>query len=287
MITNTIFLRVLLFALLIFTPHAYSQNRNLTVHRQAVVFLGELDANGNPQYRATGFLIYVDQIFHLVTAKHVVLEPRNGGFTTNFLDNNMYVFFNEKSGQLGSRSISGVKTQYGVNWIFHDSDKVDIAVIPFAIDTSKDDIRVIPETEFLTSDSLSELFDVYFMSFQPGVLSTAHISPVVRTGTISLFLTDRTFYVDAFAFPGNSGSPVFLKPSLLGFIPFVGGRENKFVGIVGEYLPYQEIAISTQTLKPRVIFEENTGLARVWSVEYIEQIIHSAPFMSQVRRLKQ
>jgi len=98
---------------------------------------------------------------------------------------------------------------------------------------------------------------------------------------------DKTFYIDAFAFPGNSGSPVFLKPSPIRFDEggISIGRDQlggKFVGIIGEYLPYQEIAISTQTGRPRVVFEENTGLSKVWSVTFIKQIVKADTFKQQL-----
>jgi hypothetical protein len=60
---------------------------------------------------------------------------------------------------------------------------------------------------------------------------------------------------------------------------------GKFVGIIGEYLPYQEVAISIQTGRPRVVFEENTGLSKVWSVTFIKEIIESSTFKQQLYKL--
>jgi hypothetical protein len=99
---------------------------------------------------------------------------------------------------------------------------------------------------------------------------------------------DKTFYIDAAAFPGNSGSPVFLKPSLVfnenrEFVTSGGGN---FSGVIGEYLPYQEVAVSVQTGLPRVIFQENTGLSRVWSTSFITEIINSNAFTEQINRLR-
>ena len=61
---------------------------------------------------------------------------------------------------------------------------------------------------------------------------------------------------------------------------------GKFIGIIGEYLPYKEIAVSVQTGRPRVVFEENTGLSRVWSVEYLNEIIESDAFKDQIENIK-
>ena len=123
-----------------------------------------------------------------------------------------------------------------------------------------------------------------------GVEPQKRISPIIRTGTISVINDDKTFYIDASAFPGNSGSPVFLKPSPIRYDEeriSIGGDElgGKFIGIIGEYIPYQEIAISAQTGRPRVRFEENTGLSRVWSVPFIRDILDLDIFKEQLNKL--
>lgn len=113
---------------------------------------------------------------------------------------------------------------------------------------------------------------------------------IVRRGTISLINTDKTFYIDGSAFPGNSGSPVFIKPSVLrydGKHAHFGGENigGRFIGIVGEYITYKEIAVSIQTERPRVIFEENTGLSKVWSATFLTDIIKSPDFQKQLNQL--
>lgn len=45
------------------------------------------------------------------------------------------------------------------------------------------------------------------------------------------------------------------------------------LGIVAAYLPYQDVAISSQTRRPRVIFEENSGLASVFPVDHVENVV--------------
>jgi len=60
---------------------------------------------------------------------------------------------------------------------------------------------------------------------------------------------------------------------------------GKFIGIIGEYLPYQEVAISTQAGRKRVVFEENTGLSRVWSVNFIREIVESNTFKQQLDKV--
>jgi len=255
--------------------------------KKTVVFLGAQNASGEMQFRATGFLLNIQGIFHLATAKHVVVDPD----TSQPLDTNMQIFFNLKTGGVGSRHLSGINERFGVEWTFHDSQEVDIALILFGLEIEKDDVSRIPDNLFLATDVLFELYDVFFLSYQPGIKVTRRITPVIRQGIISLINEDKTFYIDGAAFPGNSGSPVFLKPSPIRYGKggiSIGGDKlgGKFIGVIGEYLPYQEVAVSVQTKRPRVIFEENTGLSRVWSVDFIKDIMLSDRFRSQLDRLE-
>ncbi len=240
-----------------------------------------------PDYGATGVLIKVQNIFHLITAKHVVANMRTGELN----DDEMLIFLNSKNGNRSIHSIKDMKKKFNVNWIFHEDQAVDIAIIPFGLAILKDDFMVVGDNLFLSSDRIFELYDIFFLSYQPGIETRERISPVIRNGTISMINADKTFYIDGFAFPGNSGSPVFLKPSMIRFdegdLPIakdsLGGR---FIGIIGSYVPYEEVAISTQTGRPRVIFEENTGLSKVWSVDYINEIVNSDVFKKQLEELQ-
>jgi hypothetical protein len=253
--------------------------------KKTVVFLGEA-SRGVPRFYATGFLVGVEKILHLVTAKHVVIDRKSGKIE----DSRLRIFYNSKEKGIDFISIEALKRQTGINWIFHSSKEVDIAIIPFALDPQKGDFRMIPDDLFLSLDSLLELYEVFSLSYQPGIEPKGKISPIFRNGTISIINEDRTFYIDAPAFPGNSGSPVFLKPSAIRFEEkgiSIGGDQlgGKFVGVIGEYIPYSEVAISAQSGRPRIIFEENTGLSRVWSVVFINEIIESDAFKEQLAKV--
>ncbi len=254
--------------------------------KKTVVFLGKIGPDGKPQISATGFLVNVQGTYHLLTAKHVVINAATG----RFQDNDLLAFLNLKDGGVTVRSIDEIKNRFDIEWILHSDPEVDIAIIPFILDPAEDDVKVISDRLFLDTKYLHELYDVFFLSYQPGIEPKGRIDPIVRTGTISLLKGDRSFYIDASAFPGNTGSPVFLKPSPIRFRGggFTIGDDplgGKFIGIIGEYLPYQELAVSAQTGRPRIMFEENTGLSRVWSASFIQEIIASAPFKKQLKKV--
>jgi hypothetical protein len=261
--------------------------------KQSVVFLGRLvpktDPKGEPvpasepvpAYVGTGFLVQVEQLLYLVTAKHMV-----EGFGPN---DPMFVFVNDKNGKLANISDQVIRTQLNVEWF--KSSSADLAILPFGT-RSDFDVTLIPEAAFLTSDNVLELQDVFFMSYQSGIQDESRITPIARRGMVSIRNEDGTFYLDAFAFPGNSGSPVFIKPSAGGSFTTTGinlGAEPnncKFVGMIGEYLPYREVAVSLQTKRARVVFEENTWLAKVWPVQSLQQLMKSPEFQQHHQAVK-
>lgn len=255
--------------------------------KKTIIFLGTVEGKEKITFYATGFLVQVQGYYHLLTAKHVIAD-RNTGKPK---DEDMYAFFNLKDGRMAARKLKDLKKLSNADWIFHEDPQVDIAILPFPIDLQTDDVKFVPEDLFTPPDKIYELYDIFFLSYQPAAEFKAKISPVFRVGAISSINDDRTFYIDAFAFPGNSGSPVFLKPSPIRFYKggITMGKDllgGTFVGIIGEYIPYQEIAVSAQTGRPRVMFEENTGLSKVWSVDYIKQIFDSNSFKDQLSRIK-
>jgi hypothetical protein len=253
-----------------------------------VVFLGEY-INGKPFFEATAFLIKVENVQFLVTAKHVIVNRQND--TRKKIE--LLAFFNSKDGNLLNRSINDIRNELKVDWIFHKDKNVDIGIIPFPADLNTDDLLFITEEIFLYSEKLSEIMNVFFVSHQPQILGVNRINPIVRGGMISLVNDDRSFYVDATTFPGNSGSPVFFNPP-----PIIEGPGDrlrelantygriKLIGVVSEYIPYEDVAISENTGQRRVLFQENTGLSRIWSSSHIDEIIRSKPFKKQLVRLR-
>ena len=82
----------------------------------------------------------------------------------------------------------------------------------------------------------------------------------------------REFLLDATVFPGNSGGPVLSKPEIAAIGETKPNLQCKLIGVVRAYVPYQDMAYSRQTGRPRVIFEENSGLTEVLSVDLVDQV---------------
>ncbi|MGB9486715.1 MAG: serine protease, partial [Terriglobia bacterium] len=82
-----------------------------------------------------------------------------------------------------------------------------------------------------------------------------------------------SFLVDTFIFPGNSGSPVILRPEITSISGTPPQNVAYLIGIVRSYLPYADFAVSQQTHHLRISFEENSGLAEVLPTDYIDGAI--------------
>ena len=120
--------------------------------KKTVVFLGEISDENKISFRATGFFVGIKNIYHLVTAKHVLLDQNR-----NLDDSWMLAFFNSKDGRIVSRSIEEIKRNFSVDWIFHETKDVDIAIIPFRLDPQKEDVKIIPDDMFISTERLFEL----------------------------------------------------------------------------------------------------------------------------------
>jgi len=214
---------------------------------------------------ATGFLLSVDKESYLVTAKHVVWD-----YQKNRLDDLEIVLFAQtKQNGIHRLHFPEYRKESGNEWIFHNNSRFDIAALKLRLPNPPYDHYVQPAKYAVKN--IRELLRVVFVSYQPGVIDVVEkLNPVMRTGMISLVKYDGTILIDGSAFPGNSGSPVFTVPEV------TVDQSGNYVGILGvvtSYVPYNEIAYSNQTHRPRVVFEENTGLSNVVPIDKIVEMI--------------
>ena len=112
---------------------------------------------------------------------------------------------------------------------------------------------------------------------------------IVRQGSIARIRDvyskpQKGFLLDTFIFPGNSGGPVILKPEIASIQGTKPINRSHLVGIVSGYLPYIDVAVSLQTKRARVSFEENSGLAQVVPVDYIDEVIKDYEASPSARR---
>lgn len=249
-----------------------------------VVALG-VDGQNGREWVASGFLYgYFKEIGqdgkawyypYLVTNRHVFEdEPK------------MYLLFNPQADEPSHEYELGLR---GGAWTSHPNDAIDVAVAMVDINMLYEHAM---QVGYFRSDrntaSLAEMRSlgitegdfVYVLGFPMGEIGERRVAVIVRSGSIARIrdtlaptAPSSEFLVDAFVFPGNSGGPVVLKPEIAAIRGTKPANRAVLLGIVTGYLPYREEAVSPQTGETRVIFEENSGLATVHPVDYIDQTI--------------
>ena len=261
----------------------------------SVVALGGSSQDGEIRYTATGFLYGYPSgrsdadgaklywIF-LVTNRHVFQKA----FDRNAV---LQARFNRPIGAGANVYPIPVQEPDGSPaWTVHPDSDVDVAVLRISPNRLKQDGV---EYSFFDSDSktftleqaqeneVSEGDGVFVLGFPLGEVGSDRNYAIVRQGIIAraqdwLRGDSRTFLIDASIFPGNSGGPVLLKPETTSIRGTKPNPRCGLIGMVSSYLSYQEIAVSTQTERPRMIFEENSGLGIVVPHDLIEETVKIA-----------
>jgi S1-C subfamily serine protease len=121
---------------------------------------------------------------------------------------------------------------------------------------------------------------VFVLGFPMGLVEDWRNAVIVKSGVIAriedvLISRSEAFLIDALVFPGNSGGPVILRPELVSIEGTQPHVKSMLIGMILSYQAYTDVAVSQQTQRPRVIFEENSGLASVLPTDYIEAAIVS------------
>lgn len=255
----------------------------------AVVSIELSKGDNNFQAIATGFLVgflsgekneHGDSLFRifLVTNKHVFNNKKE-----------VWLRFNKGLGSTRYK-IDLVNENNGKIWSMHTDSNVDVAVIPINANKLKEDgieFAWIPDNLMAFSDIIKTLGitqgdDVFVLGFPMGLTGKEKNYVIVRGGVIArldeeIIDTTKTFLIDSFVFPGNSGGPVILKPTIVSIEGTKPINKAYVIGIINGYKPYEEIAYSLQTdpPEPRIKFIENSGLASVVPLDYVREIISS------------
>jgi len=215
---------------------------------------------------------------------------------STFLVTNKHVLENTKKIKLRFNSLAGnITKDYTLDtvtndekmWSGHPSAEIDIAAI--TINSSyllSDSVKFTPlilgreslDNEQMKSSGLSEGDQVYVLGYPLGIVSENNNYVIARAGVIArirdmLAGHSSNFLIDSNIFPGNSGGPVIVRPEAMSINGTQAITKSSLIGIVKSYVPFNDVAISQQTGRPRVIFEENSGLALVESVTNIIQTV--------------
>lgn len=255
------------------------------------VALGASNEDGIVQYTATGFLYghsvqptgegEAPRVFvFLVTNRHVADRGTE-----------LYVRFNVLAdGAQDVRRLPPEGDAVTMPWITHPNPEIDVAVRLLnspglgadgtALTHYHSEQHVVLRDE-ARETGISEGDGVFVLGFPLGLAGEERNYVIVRQGIVARIRSwldghEDSFLIDASIFPGNSGGPVLIRPEATALQGTTSNDRCVLIGMVSSYLPYQEIAVSKQTGRPRMIFEENSGLGVVVPVDQITETVAHA-----------
>lgn len=172
-------------------------------------------------------------------------------------------------------------------FLTHDQDDVDIAVLPLNADVINNNNLEFPcfnideqamSSSELRDNGVDEGSIIYMLGFPMGLVNQKSNLPLCRLGCIARMSEtqineEHNILVDIQNFPGNSGSPIILRPEFISVNKTKSLNKSVLVGIIHSYIPYRENLINSQTGQVVEIKSENSGIANVHPVEYIREII--------------
>jgi hypothetical protein len=176
------------------------------------------------------------------------------------------------------------------HWSSHPDPLIDVSVIQLLIEPLKEiNAKFKFFEEGSSSATLGELKSLgvhegnggFILGFPLGLVEGPTGSVIAKKTSIARIRNayennSPTILVDGSVFPGNSGGPAVIHPEPIVIQGTTPIEKAFLIGIVASYLPFQDIAVSQSTNRPRVVFEENSGLCNVFTVDCIHQVIDFA-----------
>ena len=240
--------------------------------KKTILMIGE-EIKQNPGFydpKGSAALVDYKGMLYAVTAKHVIQNTIDPAF-----------LFNGKDGSIIARKTSFLYSTIGATWVFHPNPEIDVAVTKFGIIETTDDVKTISESLFSKYDGVYDGEDVFFMGFPLSLSSRRKITPVIRQGCVALKFDEetrigkitypeKTIIIDGQVSGGNSGSPVFRKPSFIDMKTRSIGQyiQPVLIGIVSGHI---ESIIEDLYGKP--IARENSGLGKITSTDKVIEVI--------------
>ena len=252
-----------------------------------VVAIGIEDPSGERKWAASEFLYghYIadnedgtkSYKVYLVTNRHVFENLSR-----------IYLRFNPRTNEPAREYTLNLLNENGARlWFPHPNAEIDVAIIPINFNLLREHAiqaayfqsdQHVANVDKLNELEITEGDFAYVLGFPMGLVGGERNTVIVRSGSIArirdaLVRANQEYLIDAFVFPGNSGRPVVSKPEALAIQGTKSQNAAYLIGIVKSYVSYQDVAISLQSKRPRVIFEENSGLAAVYPIDFIQEAI--------------
>lgn len=185
------------------------------------------DVNG-ATISGTGFFMNFTEIPNgfdnfpvIVTNKHVVRKMETGNLVFSLKDKN--------NNPIDTKHHNLKLDNFKGRWIYHPSPDVDLCALPLLnnlIDTKVPEGLLLNYTcldkSFLPTEeqlkSFDAIEDIIMIGYPNGIWDEVNNQPIVRRGVTAThpnkdYLGKKEFMADIAAFPGSSGSPVFIMNS--------------------------------------------------------------------------
>lgn len=244
---------------------------------KCVVSIEQLDSPTSSHPIGTGFILQsTNGHLILITAKHVILNG-DGNLNTQLAWR-----LNQKTNasDLISDQFQATLTS---GWFVSSNTDLACRFITFG---NESDFAPIPTSLLLPQKNLEVGAHVLILGFPMGLRSEKFTTAIARGGIVARSDADELM-LDSFVFPGNSGGPVIYSPYVkIGAnltSPMI--NDERIAGMVIDYIPYTDIAISPQTKRARITFEENSGLSHAVTADKILELINRADFQALDQKL--
>jgi hypothetical protein len=258
--------------------------------KKTVVFIFVPGNDSKPIPQGTGFFVGVKipqdptrYFVYLVTAKHVLRTNDNKAWLPT-----VFVRLNRKDSGSDTLRLDLIAEGKEKNIFTHPDPSVDIAVIPVLPDETKYDFKIIQD-DLLTSKedfkklNITEGSEVFFTGLFVQHIGEQRNYPIVRFGRVALITDEKidlggvrsdVYLMEANAYGGNSGSPVFFylgidrQPGSV----ILGEPVLKLAGIVsGHFNDIIPIQVAQTNTIPFV--NPNLGIAVVVPAYKLQEIL--------------
>lgn len=225
-------------------------------------FLTSLPVLIENKARGTGFFIQDSTYFYLVSAKHVVFNPKNGKLYANEMKLTCY----------GKDPVKGDKIGFNIDLIMADSlgliitqPNDDVLIIrmgtvnnlgseKFRINyysaiqklTESTNINTFPIGYFTKYEDVNVGDEIYLFGYPTSLglkksKQFDYARPLLRKGIIAgKYEPRKTLILDCPSYPGNSGGPILAVKDI------VFRLEYYLIGLVVEFIPYEKIKTDQQ-----------------------------------------
>lgn len=254
---------------------------------QSLVAIGHRDPSGVFVCEASGFLVgfainddtnpqeKLYQLF-LITNRHVFDKKEKVSLRFNSTDESVKIFDQNLILDTGENI-----------WLSHHDPNIDLAVMNVNANVlveNKINPMFVTDDMFAYFNQFNEIGiaagdSLFVIGFPMGIAGEIQNYPCVKSGLVSridheIITQNKAFLIDSSIFPGNSGGPVFLKPTSIALTGTKSVPNAYLLGVISSYLTYSDNLYTHQTNPPSIVSttRENSGLTLCVPMDFVKEI---------------